>query len=310
MPREDKPDFDEPPVLLSESEVAAVQAGLPLTDLAPAPAAKPAAKPEPVAPAAPAPDAKPVVEPIIETVPTMLEVAEPAKEEAGSTAVADPLEEFRAQLARMEHDNTVYREALEQILAGQLPALQPKPAEILEEIVFPKLEFTQDEVIEAQTSEAGWRAYSARLAQHNLDVAATVEQKMLRNIQAVIPPIITKGIQEGIQNELTRRENVAKGDAWEAAHPEFSGQIPRVMQIIARERRAHPDWNTDKLLDELGPIASKELRIPVIKRSSTPADTPPSPVATPGARPAPSTKRILTSEERDVMDLNEVLGPR
>jgi len=309
MPREDKPDFDEPPVLLSESEVAAVQGGLPLTDLAPAPAAKPAPKPEPVAPAGPAPDAKPVVEPIIETVPTMLEGAEPATQPE-LTATPDPLEEFRAQLARMEHDNTVYREALEQVLAGQAPALQPKAPEKLEEIVFPTLEFTPEEIVEAQTSEAGLRAYSAKLAQHNLDVAAVVEQKMLRNIQAVIPPIITKGIQEGIQSELTRRENIAKGDAWEAAHPEFAGQIPRVTQIAVRERRAHPDWTPDKLLEELGPIASKELRIPLIKRSNTPAETPPSPLVTPGTRPAPSATPKLTREQREVMDLNQVLGPQ
>lgn len=305
--REDKPDFDEPPVMLSESEVALVQSGVPVTELAPESAPAPALKPEPVAEVAPATETKPVVEPIIETVPTMLEGAEVAAE---STATSDPLEEIRAQLARVEHDSAVYREALEQLLAGQSPVLQPKTPEKPEEIVFPTLEFTPEEIVESQTSEAGQRAYTAKVAQYTLDVAATVEQKMLRNIQAVIPPIITKGIQEGIKNELTFRENTAKVEEWKKAHPEFAGQIPRVAQILTREERAHPDWDTDKLLEELGPIASKELRIPAIKRSSTPAGIPPSTVVTPGARPALGATPKLTAEQREVADLNQVLGPR
>ena len=299
--RETVPSFSDVETM-NDAEIAAAEAGIELPADAPACSPAPLVTPAPETPVAPAPVAPvTVVEPVKEAV-----VPGPATEipPADQPAIPDPLEEVRAQLARMEHDNTVYREALEQILAGQSPALQPKPPEKLEEIVFPTLDFSPEEIVEAQTSEAGMRAYSAKHAQHNLDVAAAVEQKMLRNIQSVIPKVIT----DAVQNEITRRENVAKGDAWEAEHQEFAGQIPRVVQIMARERRAHPDWSTDKLLEELGPIASKELRIPAIKRSNAPAETPPSPVAIPGARPLPVATKTLTREQQEVLSLHAVLG--
>jgi len=284
---------------MNDAEIAAAEAGIELPADAPASTPAPVVTPAPETPVVPAPET---------TVP------EPAKETPAPTTTESPpvdqpvtpdsLEEIRAQLARMEHDSAVYREALEQVLAGQVPTLQPKTPEKPDEIVFPTLEFTQEEIAEAQTSEAGMRAYSAKLAQHNLDVAAAVEQKMLRNIQSVIPKVIT----DAVQNEITRRENIAKGNDWETQHPEFAGEIPRVTQIAARERAAHPDWSVDKLLQELGPIASKELRIPLIKRSSTPAETPPSPVAIPGARPLPVATKKLTGEQQDVLSLHAVLG--
>ena len=299
--REDKPDFDEAPELLSGADLAAAQAGVPVTTLAPDP--KPTATPDPVEPAVPASGDTPEVdEPIIETVPTDMAVTEPDGQEGSGDTPADPLEEIRAELARAKHDNAVI---MEHIMGGQTPETQAPVVEQPEEIVFPTLEFTADELVEAQTSEEGFRAYSAKIAQHNTDVAAAVEQKMLRNIQAVMPKVIVNAVQ----NEITRRENVAKGDAWEAAHPEFAGQIPRVMQILVRQTKTHPDWSIDKHLEELGPTASKELCVPLRDNGKT-VIKPPSPVVTPGARPAPSVKPKLTAEQRECADLNTVFGPK
>ena len=287
---------------MTDAEIAAAEAGIELPTDPPASTPAPAVTPAPETPVTPAPETT-VAEPAKE-IPAATTTDTPAVEPA---TTVDPLEEIRAQLAQTQHDNVFLQEAVQQLLTGKVPQTQaPAPApETPEEIVFPKLDFSPEEIVEAQTSEAGMRAYSAKLAQHNLDVAAVVEQKMLRNIQAVIPKVI----KDGIENEITRRENIAKGDAWEVAHPEFAGQIPRVTQILARERRAHPDWDADKVLEELGPIASKELRIPIIKRSSTPADTPPSPVVTPGSRPAPVATKKLTREQMEVAALHSVLGP-
>lgn len=286
MPREEIPDFDEAPVMMNDADVAAAQAGLDV----PAPA--PAPEPTPTTTPAPTPD-KPAVEPIKETTPDIVTA------EGVETTPPDPLEEIRAQLAQAQHDNKFMRAAFEEFLkSGKFPEVQPTEEPPVEEPPFPELDLTEDELIEAETSSAARRAVYKKIAQQT---ATNTEQIMLRRIQTVIPKVIVNAVN----NELMRRENVAKGDRWEADHPEFAGQSDRLKEILLRERQAHPDWSADKLLEELGPIASKELHVPLKK---TGAATPPTPTITPTTRPVASAAQKLTDEERDVLDMNKVLG--
>jgi len=295
MGKETVPTFDQVDSM-TEAELMAAEAGIELPpDNIAAPTSEPApVASEPAVPPAPADTPEPASEPAKETVPTETPAEKPA--EAGEQAPVDPLEEIRTQLALAQHDNQAMRDTLEQFMSGQVPQ-QPDGEQKAEDIKLPELELTEDELAEAQATIPGLKAVLAKTYEH---AATSTEQVMLQRIQAVMPKIVVKLVGA----ELTRRENVAKGDQWERDHPEFAGQMPRVGQIMVRERRAHPDWTVDQLLEEGGKTAAKELRIPL---GSGAPQSPPSPVVTPGARPAPVATPKRTRQQQEMDEFNKAL---